>query len=84
MKIPSISLKQPVHVWGGWLGTALGLGVYALFAAGLTSEFWFFAIGAVASALLVWALTIDKAYYGVFLQFVLAVLNLLGIIRILS
>lgn len=76
-------IPPPLHTIIGWLGTIIGLTVFGLFAGGFISETWFFGVGIISSSLLASALAVDKAYYGVFLQGVLATFNIVGFIRIL-
>lgn len=72
-----------LHTIIGWLGTIIGLLVFGLFAGGLITETWFFGVGIISSSLLASALSIDKAWYGVFLQLVLAAFNVVGFMRII-
>lgn len=79
----NLASPHPPHKIAGWAGTAFALTDYAFFAAGALPELWFFGLGAIAAALLAWALFNDRAQYGTVLQIVFVVLNLFGIVRIL-
>ncbi len=67
----------------GWTGTTLAIVVYGLFALGLVNEIMLFAVGDVASILLVWALIHDRTYYAAALQAAFLLFNIIGIVRIL-
>lgn len=74
-------MNKSLHVWIGWVGTAIAVTDYGCFSAGLLPEFWFFSIGIVSSILIGWASYKDKVYYGLSLQLIFIVFNAIGAIR---
>jgi hypothetical protein len=76
-------MSKPLHTWLGWAGTTIALIEYGLYATGVITSVWFFGIGILASGLLVWALLKDKAYYGVFLQSIFIIFNIIGMVRLM-